>query len=149
MNSKSFQHGFTLIEVMIVVVIVAILAAIALPSYERYVLQAHRSAAQSFVSQVAMKEEEYFAHMRSYTDTIGSGANGLKLAPPASEADFYTFEACTSDCNGLTAPANGYIVYARRSGRQLNDSVGDVVLYSTGAKCTVTGTDPKWGNRTC
>ena len=150
MNSKSFQRGFTLIEVMIVVIIVAILAAIALPSYENYVLRARRSAAQSFVSQVAMKEEEYFAHMRGYTTTIGSG--GLGLTPPNNETGgYYTYEACPADCNGLTVPVNGFIVLAKRvaGSRQMKDSVGDIVLYSTGAKCTVTGQDSKWGDRTC
>lgn len=150
MNSKSFQRGFTLIEVMIVVVIVAILAAIALPSYENYVLRARRSAAQSFVSQIAMKEEEYFAHMRSYTTTIGTG--GLGLTAPADETGgYYTYEACTADCNSLTAPTNGFIVLAKpvAGSRQMRDSVGDVVLFSTGAKCTVTGVDQKWGNHTC
>lgn len=150
MNSNSFQRGFTLIEIMMVVAIVAILAAIALPSYENYVLRARRSAAESFVLQVAMKEEEYFAHMRSYTTTIGTG--GLGLTEPAQETGgYYTYEVCTANCNSLTVPANGFIVLAKRvaGSRQMKDSVGDIVLYSTGAKCTVSGEDPKWGSRTC
>jgi type IV pilus assembly protein PilE len=162
MNSNSFQRGFTLIEVMIVVVIVAILAAIALPSYENYMLQARRSAAQSFVSQVAMKEEEFFSHMREhYPSQISDGnisvdplpdSNRLGMVPPRETVGFYTYAICTDtsvSCNSLAVPASGFIVVAKRVNRQINDSVGDVVLYSTGAKCTVTGTDPKWGNRTC
>ena len=150
MNSKPFHRGFTLIEIMVVVVIVAILAAIALPSYENYVLRARRSAAQSFVSQIAMKEEEYFAHMRGYTTNYGTGGLGL-TAPVNETGGYYTYEVCTADCNSLTAPTNGFIVLAKRDAgsRQMNDSVGDIVLYSTGAKCTVSGEDMKWGNRTC
>jgi type IV pilus assembly protein PilE len=159
MNSKSFQRGFTLIEVMIVVVIVAILAAIALPSYENYVLRARRSAAQSFVSQIAMKEEEYFAHMREHYPPKATGSvnplpepNSIGLTLPKETEDYYTYTICTNtsaDCNNLVVPATGFIVLARRVNRQLKDSVGDIVLYSTGAKCTVSGVDQKWGNGTC
>lgn len=146
--------GFTLIELMIAVVIVAILAAIAIPSYESYIRKARRSNAQSFVSQIALKEDEYFAHMRSYTSTWGSG--GLGLAQPSETSGHYAFSVCTAAgdaaCSGLANfPANGFIVVAKRvaGSAQANDTVGDVVYYSSGRKCMTAQPDDKWGKQTC
>jgi type IV pilus assembly protein PilE len=142
--------GFTLIELMVVVVVVAILAAIALPSYQSYVRKGKRSVAQSFVSQIALKQEEYFAHMRAYTATIGSG--GLGLAEPTEISGLYSYQVCTAACLSLpNFPTGGYIVVAQpvAGSDQANDPVGGIALYSTGAKCTTSQADYKWGNATC
>ena len=56
--TNSTQQGFTLIELMIVVAIVAILAAVAIPSYQQYVVKSNRSAAQSHLLSVDNKQEQ-------------------------------------------------------------------------------------------
>jgi type IV pilus assembly protein PilE len=63
-------RGFTLIEVMIVVVVVAILAAIAFPSYREYVLRSNRAAGKSMLTQVADRQEQFFAANKSYSDSL-------------------------------------------------------------------------------
>lgn len=69
------QAGVTLIELMIAVGIVAILAAIAYPSYQRYVARTHRDAAAACMSQyVQFMERFYTANMRY---------NGTGFAPPS------------------------------------------------------------------
>lgn len=47
------QHGFTLVEILVVVVIVAVLAAIALPNYQRYIQRGHRAQARAGLLQAA------------------------------------------------------------------------------------------------
>ena len=54
------QRGFSLIELMVVVAIVAIVMAIAFPSYERYVVTTKRAVAQNALLQVADRQQQFF-----------------------------------------------------------------------------------------
>lgn len=64
------QRGFTLIELMIVVVVVAILAAIAFPSYREYVLRSNRAVAKSMLTQVADRQEQFYVSNKRYSDDL-------------------------------------------------------------------------------
>src|SRR5690349_1653168 len=81
--------GFTLIELMVTVVIIGILAAVAIPSYQNYIIRANRSSAQQFMLDVANREEQYLLDARTYSATIGTG--GLNLTTPAQLSNRYTF----------------------------------------------------------
>jgi type IV pilus assembly protein PilE len=80
------QSGFTLIELMIVVVIVAILASVAFPSYTQYVTRSHRQAGKNILYRLADRQEQYFIDNKQYAsklsilgyaaDTIGVDAAG-------------------------------------------------------------------------
>src|SRR5690606_16242997 len=61
------MRGFTMIELMIVVVIVGILAAIAYPSYRSYVLRANRAEARALLLDIAAREERFFSNNNTYT----------------------------------------------------------------------------------
>ncbi|HTN27453.1 MAG TPA: type IV pilin protein [Burkholderiales bacterium] len=122
-------RGFTLIELMIVVAIIAILAAVAWPSYQNYVIRGNRAAAQAFMMTIATRQEQYLLTNRSYTTTIGAG--GLGLTAPNETSGRYTF--------AVTNPTtSSYTITATATGNQVSD--GDLTLSSDGTK---TPTD-KW-----
>lgn len=81
-------RGFTLIEIMIVVSIVAILAAIAVPSYQEQVRKSRRSDATAALTAAASLQERWYFQFNGYTDSVDDigGASGSLV----SSEDFYT-----------------------------------------------------------
>ena len=96
-------RGFTMIEVLIGVAIVAILVTVALPSYSNVTVRVNRSAAAQFMMDVANRQEQYMLDRRTYTATIGTG--GLGMTPGKDVAANYTFAAAVTgnDCAGNAA----------------------------------------------
>lgn len=72
LSSHQRRHavGFTLIEILIVVAIIGILAAIAVPSYSSYMTDARRTDAISFLSEVAGEQVRYFSNNNQYATTM-------------------------------------------------------------------------------
>jgi len=123
-------RGFTLIELMIVLVVVAILAAIALPSYRQHVITANRTQAQQYMQDIANKEEQYRLDQRQYTNSVST----LGLSPPGDLSTNYTFTVTTAgnDCGGNAVAAPAYVINAAAIGGQSTD--GPLCLDSLGTK---------------
>jgi type IV pilus assembly protein PilE len=115
--------GFTIIELMIVVAIIAVIASIAIPNYQDYIVKSNRSAAKQFILSIANKQEQYLLDNRSYASDLAA----LGLTAPPETTNKYAF---TID-NVTTAPL-AYRIVATAQGPQLSD--GDLTLTNTGAK---------------
>lgn len=82
------QKGFTLIEMIIVVLIVGILGAIALPSYKDYVRKARRTEAQGVLEGLAQAMEQHFTQNSTYLTTItGSAPKSPDIYPTQAPID--------------------------------------------------------------
>lgn len=64
--------GFTLIELMIAVVIIGVLAAIALPAYDGYVVRSNRTVAKTVIMKIAGHQESYFNDRKAYAATLNA-----------------------------------------------------------------------------
>lgn len=67
---KPMNRGFTLIEMMVIVVIIAILSAIALPSYQEHVRRSNRAEGQAFLSDAAARQERFYAQGNTYATSL-------------------------------------------------------------------------------
>lgn len=124
--TKKAQNGFTLIELMIVVAIIGILAAIAFPSYRTYIVRAKRTAAQSQMIDIASREQQFLLADRSYADQSKLQSSGYAL--PTNVSDNYSY-SITLD-NTATPPT--FAITFTPIGDQSSD--GAISLSSEGVK---------------
>jgi len=90
------NKGFSLIELMVVLAIVALLLSYALPNYRQYVIKSKRAVAQNKVLEIAGMYEKFYANTNSYpTGLSGSGAT-LSLPNSYLVDDEYTFTASST-----------------------------------------------------
>jgi type IV pilus assembly protein PilE len=98
-DMKSHHQGFTLIEVMITVVIIAILAAVALPGYRDYIVRGKLVEAHTALADFRVRMEQFYQDNRRYD---GGGLGGCGAAAPTSK--YFTFT-----CAPGVAPAQTYV----------------------------------------
>lgn len=122
------MRGFTLIELMIVVAVIAILAAIAIPSYYRYMLRANRAAAEDVMLDMSSAQERYMIDSRQYT------SNPAQLGYTSTISGNYTVVVAL-----VAGPPPGYTITATPIGSQTRDTDCGTLTLDGGGNKTASG----------
>jgi type IV pilus assembly protein PilE len=142
---KSAAHGFTLIELMITVAIVAILATIASVSYNSQVQKSRRTDARSAVLDLAGREEKLFSTTNAYSGAasdLGYAAAGTPW-PIAVGSNYYNVSVTVG------APPTTYVIKATAINSQASDGQCLTLFVDQTGLQSSTGTAPAatcWGN---
>jgi type IV pilus assembly protein PilE len=119
------HRGFTLLEVLIVAVVLAVLAAIALPSYSAHLRKSARAEAQTFLTSAANSQQQFLIDRRSYAGSLAT----LKAAPPSDLTGKYNFALATT-----AGPPPTFTLTATATGNQAKDVCPTLTLDSSGTK---------------
>lgn len=136
---KARPSGFTLIEIMIAIAIVAILAAIGLPSYRNYTLRGKIPEATGNLAGKRVKLEQYYQDNRTYAPAAAG------CVTDSSTSKYFDFTTCNGGAE--TRSATGYTLFAIGKGPMAGFSYS--VDQSNAKASTVTGVSGWSGSGTC
>lgn len=130
--------GFTLIEVMVVVLVIGILAAFALPSYQAYVLRGNRVAVQTTMVEIAQKIQSYQSVNRSYQGADINNPSIFGGTQYPKDKPLYNLTLVLGDANG-DGREDSWVLNASpiASARQKDD--GQIRLNDQGWRCWTKG----------
>lgn len=136
------NNGFTLIEMLIVVAIIGIISAIAIPNYSSYVVRGKRTECRSAILQVMQQQERFFTQQNTYLAYTSGAANvpmkQFSGESAASSACTIKAEACAAVTIAACALVTGTPVKA-------DPEVANITMQTDGTKsCTGTDTSKCW-----
>ena len=108
------RTGFTLIELMIVIIVAAVLAAIALPSYRQSVYKSRRAEAMTALANMQQAQERWRSNATTYQDTL---ANPVGASAATSPSGYYALSIVANSVS-----ASGYALRATAAGTQTGDT---------------------------
>lgn len=151
----SRKHGYSLIELMVAVVVVAILATVALPSFRQYSVRTNRVVAKTVLSQIAQQQETWFGDRKTYASRLsllGYPADALyidssgEMHTGATNTSIYRvslagvgtgdFSRCSANTSSSAPTRFSWVLIAEPQNAQVaGDFVcGTLCLYSTGQR---------------
>jgi type IV pilus assembly protein PilE len=147
-QSRARQTGVTLIELMVVVIVLAILTAVALPSYTQFIIRAKRSAGKSMLLQVADRQQQFFMDNKQYSaslaalgfpaDTFMIGDDGTFLADGDGDR-VYNLSLANTTAMTYTATATPQLRQAAK-----DTDCANLTLTHTGVKGNSAGGNNCW-----
>jgi len=139
---RRVHKGFTLIELMIVVVVIAVLSAIAIPSYKNYVLRAKRASARTAIQNMAQQQERYFTQNNTYlvVNTGGTPPAGWVNWVGDSYAQRY-YDLSVAVTAGATTTAAAFSIVAAPANGWSDVQCGTLTLTSAGIQTPTSPTD--------
>ncbi len=143
-NRPQKSKGFSLLELMIVVAIVGILAAVAMPSYSNYIKRGKRAEARTVLLQAGQAMHRFYAANDSYSTDRGGSAvtlpSNLQQSPSdatAATAD-YVLDTAASTYSG-----SAFSLVYKPTNNMLGDACGSYTLDQTGAKGVTGATETR------
>ncbi len=128
METSMKYTGFTLIELMVAVAIVAILTFVALPSYQNYVLKSHRTAAINALQDLASRQASYYTTNNTYATSLTALGYPADPAPvPSTGNSYYSLSLAQANASAFT-------LQAQPVGNQLSDICGTFTYNNLGVK---------------
>ena len=103
MPTRESMRGVTLIELMIVIVIISILAAVSYPSYREFTARAKRNEARAALLQIATNQERFY--LQNNTFTTDMTVLGFSASPFTSDTGSYVISITAADASNFTAVA--------------------------------------------
>ena len=120
-NLKKYLNGFTLVEILIVVVIVGILAAIAIPTYYSYVKKGYATEAKTQLKSIVQAADMYYSERGEYPADIEEMENEGYLELKTSVKKKWEFEIAMDENDGGTCTAT--------STEEMPGGAGEILIY--------------------
>ena len=104
MQRRRHMQGVTLIELMIVVVVISILAAVAYPNYQEFTARAKRNEARAALLRLATNQERFYLNNNTFTSNLI--ALGFPVTPISfTETGYYAIQVTSATASNFTATA--------------------------------------------
>lgn len=151
---RGTSRGFTLLELLIVITVIGILAAITIPSYTSYVQRGNRAVAKFALAELATRQESFFTDRKTYATTLsGLGYAGdtvyvSKNGAPTTTASSSSLYSVTLEA-GATATSFTASATAYSPGQKKDTSCRKLLINNLGVRSALNASNTTAGTEDC